>query len=136
MSAPAGDFRVRWQDHLDGSGGRQCLLGCRPSGEAAALLDGLDVVLRLHLTGSPFDAAAIDISIARACVSIAASGDARPDLEIETSWEAALSWLGSDGALFGDHAWRLLRLDAPEQLAWLSAIEGALWLSGIGRTSS
>lgn len=136
MSAPAADFRVRWQDHMDASSGRDCLLGCRPSGDAAALLDGLNVVLRLHLTESPFDAAAVDISIAGAGVSIAPSGAARPDLEIETSWEAALSWLGSGAALFGDHAWRLLRLDAPEQLAWLSAIEGGLWLSGTGRTSS
>lgn len=132
-TATTSEFGSAWQDCLDDSDGTRCLVGCRPVGDVSALLVGLDATVRVHLSEAPFPDARIDITVRDGRVSISPGLDGTADLEIGATWHVATAWLGDDSALFGDCEWRVLRMDAPEQLAWLSVIEGALWLSGVCR---
>lgn len=125
-------FAHAWQDALDRSGGVETILGCPPVGEQHPLLDGVRARMRVFITDAESDAAAFDITVDHSTVAMSLPTEAHPDVAVQVSADGVRRWLGEASCLFGDLEWRTLRFnERAEQLAALSVIEGALWLSGL-----
>ena len=125
-------FGEAWQTALELSAGEATLFGCPPLGEPHPLLAGVQARLRLFITGSGSDDAAIDITIEDARAAISLAGAEQPDVAVQATADGVARWLGDATCLLGDLEWRTLRFgDGAEQLAALSVIEGGLWLSGL-----